>query len=149
LHGDCHRSRPFGTGACENPESEIRRAIGIHSRLLRRRGESAESAGFEKVDGFVLDLGVSSMQLDQAERGFSFRFDGPLDMRMDTNSGRTAADIVNFTAEKDLADLIYKYGEERHSRRVAKTIIERRREKKFETTADLANVVRSVCPAQR
>ena len=105
-----------------------------------------KGAGFEKVDGFVLDLGVSSMQLDQAERGFSFRFDGPLDMRMDTGSGRTAADIVNSMPERELADLIYKYGEERHSRRVAKTIIERRREKKFETTADLADVVRSVVP---
>ena len=105
-----------------------------------------KSAGFEKVDGFVLDLGVSSLQIDQAERGFSFRFDGPLDMRMDTSRGRTAADIVNTTSEKELADLIYKFGEERHSRRVAKTIIERRREKKFETTSDLAAVVRSVVP---
>lgn len=105
-----------------------------------------KGAGFEKVDGFVLDLGVSSMQLDQAERGFSFRFDGPLDMRMDTSGGKTAADIVNSMPERELADLIYKYGEERHSRRVAKTIIERRREKRFETTSDLADVVRSVVP---
>ncbi len=105
-----------------------------------------KGAGFEKVDGFVLDLGVSSMQIDQAQRGFSFRFDGPLDMRMDTSRGRTAADIVNSMPEKELADLIYKYGEERHSRRVAKTIIERRREKKFETTSDLAETVRSVVP---
>jgi 16S rRNA (cytosine1402-N4)-methyltransferase len=105
-----------------------------------------KEAGVEKVDGFVLDLGVSSMQLDQAERGFSFRFDGPLDMRMDTSKGQTAADLVNQMPERELADLIYKYGEERHSRRVAKTIIERRKEKKFETTADLAEVVRSVVP---
>jgi 16S rRNA (cytosine1402-N4)-methyltransferase len=105
-----------------------------------------KKAGVEKVDGFVLDLGVSSMQIDQAERGFSFRFDGPLDMRMDTSKGRTAADIVNSMAEKELADLIYKYGEERLSRRVAKAIVERRREKKFEMTADLADVVRSVVP---
>lgn len=105
-----------------------------------------KSAGFEKVDGFVLDLGVSSMQLDQAERGFSFRFDGPLDMRMDTSRGETAADLVNKMPERELANLIYKFGEERHSRRVAKTIVERRREKKFETTSDLAAVVRSVVP---
>ncbi len=108
-----------------------------------------KSAGFEKVDGFVLDLGVSSMQLDQAERGFSFRFDGPLDMRMDTSQGRTAADIVNSTPEKELADLIFKYGEERHSRRVASAIITRCREKKFETTADLATIVRSVVPRSK
>jgi 16S rRNA (cytosine1402-N4)-methyltransferase len=105
-----------------------------------------KSAGFEKIDGFVLDLGVSSMQLDQAERGFSFRFDGPLDMRMDTSRGATAADIVNQMPEKELADLIYKFGEERHSRRVAKTIVERRREEKFTRTGDLAAVVRSVVP---
>jgi 16S rRNA (cytosine1402-N4)-methyltransferase len=98
------------------------------------------------VDGFVLDLGVSSFQLDQAERGFSFRFDGPLDMRMDTRSGPTAADLVNTMGEEDLANLIYKYGEERLSRRIAKKIVERRREKKFETTSDLADVVRSCVP---
>jgi 16S rRNA (cytosine1402-N4)-methyltransferase len=108
-----------------------------------------KSAGFEKVDGFVLDIGVSSMQIDQAQRGFSFRFDGPLDMRMDQSKGATAADIVNRTPEKELADLIYKYGEERMSRKIAKTIVTRRAEKKFETTSDLAAVVRSVVPKSK
>ena len=108
-----------------------------------------KSAGFEKVDGFVLDIGVSSMQIDQAGRGFSFRFDGPLDMRMDQSQGATAADVVNRTPEKELADLIYKYGEERMSRKIAKTIVTRRAEKKFETTSDLANVVRSVVPKSK
>jgi 16S rRNA (cytosine1402-N4)-methyltransferase len=105
------------------------------------------AAGFEKVDGFVLDLGVSSMQLDQAERGFSFRHDAPLDMRMD-NGGRTqtAADIVNTYEEKDLADLIYKYGEERHSRRVAKKIIEARAAAPIQTTFQLADIVRAAVP---
>ncbi|MGB4057892.1 MAG: 16S rRNA (cytosine(1402)-N(4))-methyltransferase RsmH [Alphaproteobacteria bacterium] len=111
--------------------------------------ELLKNAGFEKVDGFVLDLGVSSMQIDQASRGFSFRFDGPLDMRMDTSRGETAADLVNGAPEKKLADLIYKYGEERHSRRVASAIAARRREKKFETTGDLAAVVRSVVPRSK
>ena len=106
-------------------------------------------AGFESVDGFVLDLGVSSMQLDQADRGFSFRFDGPLDMRMDNSSGQSAADIVNGYSEQDLADIIYQYGEERLSRRIAKKIVEQRREKKFETTAELAEAVRSVMPKPR
>lgn len=103
-----------------------------------------KGAGFEEIDGFVLDVGVSSMQIDQAERGFSFRFDGPLDMRMDTSSGVTAADIVNDTEEEDLANLIYKYGEERLSRRIAKRIVERRSEERIETTLQLADIVRSV-----
>ncbi len=103
-------------------------------------------AGTGLVDGFVLDLGVSSFQLDEAGRGFSFRFDGPLDMRMDTGAGQTAADLVNALPEKALADLIYQYGEERHSRKIAYKIVARRAEKKFETTLDLADVVRAAIP---
>ncbi len=106
----------------------------------------ARAAGFQAVDGFVLDLGVSSMQLDQAERGFSFRHDGPLDMRMDQGSGESAADIVNTWAEEDLADIFFHYGEERHSRKVAKAIAAARRGKPFETTLELAEVVRGVVP---
>lgn len=105
-----------------------------------------QAAGFQKIDGFVLDVGVSSMQLDQAERGFSFRFDGPLDMRMNNIVGRTAADIVNETKEKDLANIIYQYGEERLSRRIAKRIVEKRRDKQIVTTFELADIVRSVVP---
>jgi len=100
----------------------------------------------EPVDGFVLDIGVSSMQIDQPERGFSFRTDGPLDMRMDNKSGQSAADIVNSTPEDDLANLIYKYGEERKSRRVAKAIVMRRADEKFTRTLDLADVIRGVVP---
>ncbi len=107
------------------------------------------AAGFTKVDGFVLDLGVSSMQIDEVGRGFSFRFDGPLDMRMDTSHGRTAADIVNYAGEAELADIIYNYGEERLSRRVAKAIVERRVKEKFLRTADLADVIRSVVPRSK
>lgn len=100
-----------------------------------------------QVDGFVLDLGVSSVQIDTPERGFSFRFDGPLDMRMDTASdGETAADIVNTYKQDDLANLIYIYGEERKSRRIAAAIIERRKTGRIETTFQLADVVRSVVP---
>ncbi|MDG1859512.1 MAG: 16S rRNA (cytosine(1402)-N(4))-methyltransferase RsmH, partial [Emcibacteraceae bacterium] len=82
----------------------------------------------EKVDGIVLDIGVSSMQLDQAERGFSFMRDGPLDMRM-SDQGKTAADVVNETEEEELANIIYQFGEERASRRVARAIVEARLEK--------------------
>lgn len=103
--------------------------------------------GYTQVDGLVLDLGVSSMQLDQAERGFSFRFDGPLDMRMgQQSSDRSAADLVNNLDEKELANIIYKYGEERHSRRIAKAIVVRRAERPFENTIDLADLVRDVLP---
>ena len=99
----------------------------------------------EKVDGFVLDLGVSSVQLDTPERGFSFRFDGPLDMRMNSSGNEeTAADIVNNYPEKELADLIYKYGEERKSRHIAAAIVKKRSEERIDTTFQLAEIVRSV-----
>ncbi len=108
--------------------------------------ESVRNAGFEFVDGFVVDIGVSSMQIDQADRGFSFRNDGPLDMRMDSSVGETAADIVNTYEEEDLANLIYRYGEERKSRRVAKRIVEHRAEEKIQTTAALADIIRGAIP---
>lgn len=125
-------------------ESYGDRFIFIHGRFGEVE-DLLQHAGFKKVDGFVLDLGVSSMQLDEAERGFSFRFDAPLDMRMDNSSGtETAADIVNSYAEEDLADLIYEFGQERHSRKVAKKIVEARGEGPIETTGALAELVRSV-----
>lgn len=105
--------------------------------------ELLEEAGAEKIDGIAFDLGVSSMQLDNAERGFSFRANGPLDMRM-SKDGMTAADVVNKFSEQELADIIYKYGEERASRRIAKTIIEVRAEKPITTTTELARLIRGV-----
>lgn len=101
--------------------------------------------GFAPVDGVVLDVGVSSMQLDQAERGFSFRRDGPLDMRMG-NSGRSAADIVNETDETELANLIYEYGEERMSRRIAKAIVMDRARTPFTSTLQLAGMIARIMP---
>lgn len=100
------------------------------------------------VDGIALDLGVSSPQLDDADRGFSFRQDGPLDMRMGCST-QTAADIVNETGEADLANIIYQYGEERHSRRIAKAIVEARRQKNLTRTGELAHIVRTVLPRSR
>jgi 16S rRNA (cytosine1402-N4)-methyltransferase len=97
----------------------------------------------EKVDGIVLDIGVSSMQIDDAERGFSFREDGPLDMRM-SQTGKSAAEVVNTYGEKELADIIYKYGEERASRAVARAIVKFRSEETISRTVQLANIVRSV-----
>ena len=95
------------------------------------------------INGVVFDIGVSSMQLDQAERGFSFSKDAPLDMRMSCE-GETAADIVNNTSEKDLADLIYKYGEERKSRQIAAKIVEYRKKQAISTTKELAEIIYSV-----
>jgi 16S rRNA (cytosine1402-N4)-methyltransferase len=103
----------------------------------------ARAAGYENVDGIVLDLGVSSMQLDTAERGFSFRLDGPLDMRMG-GAGPNAADIVNAASERDLADIIFILGEERHSRGIARAIIKARNSARIETTRVLADIVSSV-----
>jgi 16S rRNA (cytosine1402-N4)-methyltransferase len=103
----------------------------------------ARESGLETVDAVVLDIGVSSMQIDDPSRGFSFRADGPLDMRM-AQSGETAADLVNTMEENDLADLIYRYGEERRSRAVARAIVNARRAAPIATTKQLADLVASV-----
>jgi 16S rRNA (cytosine1402-N4)-methyltransferase len=105
--------------------------------------ELLNAAGVTALDGAVFDLGVSSYQIDDSERGFSFRIDGPLDMRMG-KTGITAAMLVNTVSESELADMFFQLGEEKASRRIAKTIVERRAKQKFETTADLAAVIRSV-----
>jgi S-adenosyl-methyltransferase MraW len=99
----------------------------------------------EGLDGVVLDLGVSSMQLDQAERGFSFMKDGPLDMRM-SQDGPSAADIVNHASEGEIADILYHYGEERASRRIARAIVAARAIAPFETTRQLVQVVERCLP---
>jgi len=98
-----------------------------------------------ELDGVVLDLGVSSMQLDQAERGFSFMKDGPLDMRM-SQSGPSAADLVNEAEEGELADILYQYGEERASRRIARAIVEARQAAPIETTGQLVRIVEKCLP---
>ena len=103
--------------------------------------------GISEIDGFVLDIGVSSMQIDDGARGFSFAKDGPLDMRMDTSSGQPASILVNTMPEGELADIIWKYGEERHSRRIASAIVKARAEKQIETTLVLAEIVRAALPA--
>ncbi len=99
--------------------------------------------GVNQLDGAVFDFGVSSYQLDDPARGFSFRQNGPLDMRMGGGE-MTAATLINTVPESELADILYQFGEEKASRRIARTIVERRRVQKFETTADLAGVIRGV-----
>jgi 16S rRNA (cytosine1402-N4)-methyltransferase len=103
--------------------------------------------GVDAVDGVVMDVGVSSMQLDRAERGFSFRFDGPLDMRMG-QEGPTAADVVAKASETDLANIIYIYGEERNSRRIARAIVAARKEAPIATTRALAELVAKMVRAK-
>jgi 16S rRNA (cytosine1402-N4)-methyltransferase len=98
------------------------------------------------VDAILADIGVSSLQLDEASRGFSFMADGILDMRMDTRSGLTAAQVVNEASERELADLIYEYGEERRSRRIARAIV---RGRPVTTTGQLARIVASAAPAMK
>ena len=104
--------------------------------------EIPDRLGADRADGILLDLGVSSVQLDTAERGFSFQADGPLDMRMDRSQGETAADVVNAMDEEDLANVIYELGEDRRSRHIARAIASARRQHRIETTSELAAIVR-------
>jgi 16S rRNA (cytosine1402-N4)-methyltransferase len=141
--------------------------LGGHSRALLDAGASRVLAldrdpdalriarDFERVldtrqipgiDGALADLGVSSMQLDAEGRGFSLRRDEPLDMRMDRSRGRTAADVIADATEEDLANLIFRYGEERYSRRIARAIVASRRTSPVERTGQLAQIVRSAIP---
>jgi 16S rRNA (cytosine1402-N4)-methyltransferase len=105
-----------------------------------------DGRGVTRVDGALADLGVSSMQLDADGRGFSFRRDEPLDMRMDRSQGPSAADLLRDVDETDLADVIFRFGEERHSRRVARAIVGARRSGAIETTGRLAAIVRRAVP---
>lgn len=116
-------------------------------RLTLVQGNFSDLASIatEPLDGIVLDLGVSSMQLDQAERGFSFAKDGPLDMRM-SQEGLSAADLVNDASEEHLADILYHYGEERASRRIAKAIVSARAQEPITTTLRLAEIVSRCLP---
>ncbi len=126
-------------------------ASGGRLTLAQSRFSLMENAAREKglgpFDGIVLDIGVSSMQLDEPERGFSFRFDGPLDMRME-KAGVSAADLVNELEEGALADLIYQFGEERASRRIARAIVAERAKAPILTTAELARIVARANPGR-
>lgn len=108
--------------------------------------EIVREAGFEKVDGILLDLGVSSYQLDTAERGFSYMHDAPLDMRMDQREPRTAGDLVNEADERELARIIREYGEERFAQSIAGHIAERRKKGRIETTGELVDIIRGSIP---
>ncbi len=126
-------------------ESDGRLVLAL-SRFSRMEA-AARAENLGPFDGIALDLGVSSMQFDRPERGFSFRFDGPLDMRMGAE-GRSAADLVNELDEKPLADLIYRYGEERASRKIARAIVAARAKAPILTTGALAEIVARAAPAK-
>ena len=128
--------------------------LGVDSPRARlRHGNFSElkahvaASGMQQINGVIFDLGVSSPQLDRAERGFSFREDGPLDMRMDQSEGSTAAELVRDLPEIELADLIYQLGEERYSRRIARAIGQARAQSAIDTTWKLAAVVEQAVPA--
>ena len=109
--------------------------------------EIAHAQGWEQVDGVLLDIGVSSYQLDAPERGFSYHHDAPLDMRM-SQQGVSARDLVNGLSEQELADVIFRYGEDRNARRIARGIVEAREQQPLETTGQLAEVIKASVPAK-
>jgi 16S rRNA (cytosine1402-N4)-methyltransferase len=117
----------------------------VHAEF-RGIGDVLDARGVASADGILADLGVSSLQFDGAGRGFSFQRDEPLDMRMDRSGGRTAADLIATLPEEELANLIYRFGEERYSRRIARAIVEARREGPVATTGQLAAIVRRAMP---
>jgi 16S rRNA (cytosine1402-N4)-methyltransferase len=112
----------------------------------RAFSEGGEAVAPGSLDGLLADFGVSSLQLDEAHRGFSFRSEGPLDMRMDTRSGETAGQVVNQADENELADLIYEFGEERRSRRIARAIV---RARPISTSTELARVISAAAPSMK
>ena len=145
----------LGIDKDEEAVAEARRRFGNDTRfeiergtfaLIRQMAESRNWVG--KVDGVLLDLGVSSPQLDDAQRGFSFKQDGPLDMRMNTSVGKSAAQWLAVADEKDIALVLKKYGEEKFARRIARAIVETRVETPLETTGQLAKLIADASPSR-
>ena len=141
---------PQALGLARDRLDEVCRELGSQAPMVTLIGEAFSAAPLHvapaSVDGVLADIGVSSLQLDEASRGFSFMADGILDMRMDTRSGPTAAQVVNEASERELADLIYEYGEERRSRRIARAIV---RGRPVTTTGQLARIVAQAAPAMK
>ena len=133
--------------ASKKLESYGERAVIVKSNY-ENIGEIIKSQNIDKVDGILLDLGVSSYQLDTPDRGFSYMSDAPLDMRMDTESVKTASDIVNDYSEQELFKIIRDYGEDRFAKNIAKHIVAARSKKKIETTFELNEIIRASIPAK-
>ena len=132
--------------------SERLSAYGDRVQIIRSNycymANELKNLGIQKVDGIVLDLGVSSYQLDNEERGFTYRVDAPLDMRMDQRGSETAADIVNTYSESDLYRIIRDYGEDRFAKNIAKHIVQARADKPIETTFELNEIIKAAVPAK-
>ena len=149
-------SRPTGwlygcdrDGAAVEAATVALNAAGFAGRFEIRRGNFSDLAEWvppDSCDGVLLDLGVSSAQLDNAERGFSFRLDGPLDMRMDTRQSLTAAEVVNGWSESELARVFREYGDEPQARRFARAIVQERKRRRWETTGELAALMERLAP---
>ena len=133
--------------ARERLQPYIDRVTLVHSNFSRL-ADVLDDLGINRVDGMLFDLGVSSPQLDDKERGFSYMADAPLDMRMDRSEGRTAYDVVNTYDQESLKRILYQYGEERYAPRIAAAIVQRRVEKPIETTLELSELIRSAMPPQ-
>ena len=136
---------PAAMAAARKQLAKYDRRVSFHHGSYLKMREAAEGVGWKAVDAILLDLGLSSLQLDDPARGFSFRFDAPLDMRFDTEGdGVLAYDLVNSLPGDELADILYRYGEERHARHIARAIVAAR---PISTTRELADLVTSVVPA--
>jgi len=123
------------------------RFASIHGNF-RDLDQHLDGLSIKTVDGLLLDIGVSSLQLDESERGFSFRRDGPLDMRMNRQAAKTAADWIHTATESELSDVIYRFGEERYGRRISRAIVRARESERIESTGQLADIVRKAVPAK-
>ena len=120
--------------------------VSLHHATFDQAAQVLQQLGIDGLDGMLLDLGVSSHQLDTPERGFSFRYDAPLDMRMNPTTGVTAADVINQVDEAELVRIFFEYGEERYSRRIVRKIVAQRKESALTTTGELAELVRQAVP---
>ncbi|RMC41337.1 16S rRNA (cytosine(1402)-N(4))-methyltransferase RsmH [Lactobacillus sp. ESL0233] len=119
----------------------------IHNNFSHLKSEMNQLGYATGIDGIYYDLGVSSPQFDQAGRGFSYRFDARLDMRMDQSQSLDAYQLINTSSQKELADILYKFGDEKYSRQIAKKIIENRQKKPIETTFELVEIIKAAIPA--
>ena len=143
------RKGGFGDAAAEGGEQAAKDSFTFVRSNFRYLKNWMRYYGEDHIDGLLADLGVSSHHFDDGERGFSFRFDAPLDMRMNKRAGATAADVVNTYAEAQLADVLYLYGELKNSRRLASAIVKARAEKAIKTTGDLVEAVEKQLPRER
>lgn len=133
----------FASSRLENYGDRFKSIHSVYDQMQK----CIEDFGYKKVDGILFDLGVSSMQLDEVERGFSYSHDAPLDMRMDKSQGRTAADVVNFSSRDELISILRRYGEERFAPRIVDAIMRRRSISPMNSTAELAALVKENIPA--